>query len=173
MKEEKQVQYIVTEEEKPKAIEVIKGIFLTRCTSMMKQMISSEEREKKHHPTLEIKDKFPRTAIIKMNPDKAITNQAELPTDILNYIHPEPLLVWKYEEEQLRIMPKNKSETQFKKGAGKYHNMALFDFQTDFCNGIVYFSYSFGPLYGCGTILDILSDGDNIYLGNERTHWIS
>lgn len=171
--EEKQVPYIVTAEEKTKAIEVIKGIFLTRCASIMKQMISSEERERKYRPTREIKEKFPRTAIIKMNPDKAIINHMEMPSDILDDISPEPLLVWKYEEEQLRIMPKGNAGTQFKKGEGKYHNMALFDFQTDFCKGIVYFSYSFGPLYGCGTILDILSDGENIYLGNERTHWIS
>lgn len=173
MSEEKTKTYIVKEEERSAATELIKSIMLTRCVRIMNEMISTEEYEKQRNPLRPHKDKFPRTAIIKMKEDKTLPDVEVLIRSDINYVPPAPVHIWKYENGDLIETDAGTATKEFKKGTGKYHDMAIFDFYTNFDNGVVYFSYSFGPFYGEGRVLDIIKTGDSIYLDNERVQWMS
>lgn len=165
--------YIVKEEERSAATELIKSIMLTRCVRIMHEMISSEGYERRRNPLGPRKDKFPRTAIIKMKKDKTLPDVEVLIRGGVNYVPPAPVHIWKYEDGTLMTIDAGTATKEFRKGTGKYHNTAIFDFYTDFDKGVVYFSYSFGPLYGEGRILDIMKTEDSIYLDNERVQWMS
>lgn len=165
--------YIVKEEERSAATELIKSIMLTRCVRIMHEMISSEGYERRRNPLGPRKDKFPRTAIIEMKKDKTLPDVEVLIKGDANYVPPASVHIWKYEDGCLAEIDGVTASKEFKKGTGKYHNMAVFDFYTDFDNGVVYFSNSFGPLYGEGRVLDIMKTEDCIYLDNERVQWMS
>lgn len=171
MKNEIEVKpYIPNDEEAERVTEFVRSFLLTRSVSMMDSMISEEAHEIERR-TFRKKDGYvPKTALIELEEDKETPN---LDDDLTDYTPPKTIAMWLYEDGRLRELKDLSTKPILEPRSGMYYHQASFTIRTDLKKGNVYYSYSLGPLFGRGFILDIARAGDAFYLCNERLMWIS
>ena len=162
--------YIPGKDEYELITEIVKSFLLTRSVSMMDSMIAEEEQEIKRRMFRKKDGYVPKTALIELEEDKEAPN---LDDDLTDYIPPQTVALWLYEGGELKELTDLNTNPKLKPQSGRYHYQASFSIRTDLKNGNVYYSYSLGPLFGRGFILDIARIGNSFYLCNERLQWIS
>lgn len=162
--------YIPHEAEYESVIEIVKSFFLTRCVSMMDCMLAEEKHEIERKTFRKKDGHVPKTALMELEEDKETPNPDD---DLTNYIPPRTVAMWLYKDGRLKEIDDLNTKVKLRPTSGRYHHQASFTVRTDLKKGNVYYSYSLGPLFGRGFVLDIARTGDSFYLCNERLQWMS
>lgn len=146
------------EKEREFMIEAVKGMLLSKCAEIFSSF--EEDREKGRYRKNEIP---PKDAIVyyevKTDPMEPCTN----------------VQAWHLENSNLTELddPNYDQKLNPAKTKSMYYHQASFSIRIEPEESKGYLSFTMGPLFGRGYMVDIKRTGDTPYLGEVQMQWIS
>lgn len=171
MSDNKISPYIPQNEAEEKLVyNTVKSILLSKCVEIFSSF--ENDREKGRYRKDEIPPKDAIVYLEKYSDGKKDAAEFEKTGIPPVTVH---LCAWHLEKGKLTELddPNTIADQDWTKTKDMYYKQATFHIKVDTENAKGYFSFTMGPLFGRGFVVDIRRTGDTPYIGEARMQWIS